>query len=131
MRKEVPAGRTEEIDASRAGSEEELDREVCWILGFNDVNPNGPDEWRHLAYVIYTSGHDWTPERRDDSASYWLVRNLFHALDPAIDRSESRPMRVGVNASLTFDASVNRDPVISGAHALPHSLKRLELIVKN
>ena len=96
------------IDASRAQGvkEVDLDREAPALRLQRSVNPTVEINGANLAYVIYTSGTTGRP--KGVMIQHQSAVNLFHALDRAIYSSESRPMRVGVNASLTFDASVKQ-----------------------
>ncbi|MBB4133176.1 non-ribosomal peptide synthetase [Xanthomonas sp. 3075] len=59
----------------------------------------------HLAYVIYTSGSSGRP--KGVMVQHAAVVNLWQALDRVVHGdATSTPLRVSVNASLSFDASV-------------------------
>ncbi|HZI17269.1 MAG TPA: amino acid adenylation domain-containing protein, partial [Pyrinomonadaceae bacterium] len=72
--------------------------------------PAANPEWRmddsNLAYVIYTSGTTGRP--KGVMVQHRSVVNLFRALESAVYSSIEPPRRVGVNASLAFDASVKQ-----------------------
>ena len=70
------------------------------------TNPSWPTDDGSLAYVIYTSGTTGRP--KGVMIQHRSVVNLFHALEGAIYSSVKTPRRVGVNASLAFDASVKQ-----------------------
>jgi len=70
------------------------------------MNPPWQMEDGHLAYVIYTSGTTGRP--KGVMIQHCSVVNLFHALERAVYSSVETPRRVGVNASLAFDASVKQ-----------------------
>jgi amino acid adenylation domain-containing protein len=101
------AGRAK-IDASRAQGVKiiDLDRAAPALKLRRTVNPTVDVCGSNLAYVIYTSGTTGRP--KGVMIQHRSVVNLFHALERAIYSSETEPMRVGVNASLTFDASVKQ-----------------------
>ncbi|HEX8710130.1 MAG TPA: amino acid adenylation domain-containing protein, partial [Pyrinomonadaceae bacterium] len=60
----------------------------------------------NLAYVIYTSGSTGNP--KGVLVQHASVCNLAFALDQRIYAELPRPLRVGVNAPLSFDASVKQ-----------------------
>jgi amino acid adenylation domain-containing protein/non-ribosomal peptide synthase protein (TIGR01720 family) len=70
------------------------------------TNPAWRMEDRNLAYVIYTSGTTGRP--KGVMIQHRSVVNLFHALERAVYSHVRTPRRVGVNASLAFDASVKQ-----------------------
>jgi amino acid adenylation domain-containing protein len=70
----------------------------------------------HLAYVIYTSGSTGTP--KGVMISHGSVMNLMAALDTAVPGGNTAPLRVSLNAPLTFDASVQQLVQLAHGHTL-------------
>jgi len=82
----------------------------------------GPD---NLAYVIYTSGSTGRP--KGTLIEHRSVVNLAHALRLAVYGERPAPLRVSVNASLAFDASVKQIvQLLHGhvLHVLPEEVRR-------
>ena len=69
-----------------------------------------------LAYVLYTSGSTGRP--KGTLVSHRSVVNLTFALRHAIYRRLAGPLRVGLNSSLAFDASVKQLVQLLDGHAL-------------
>ncbi|MDQ3617223.1 MAG: amino acid adenylation domain-containing protein, partial [Pseudomonadota bacterium] len=72
-----------------------------WPL--SDPDPQGTTA-RHLAYVIYTSGSTGRP--KGVMVEHRSVVNLWQALEQAVFASLPAQARIGLNAALSFDASV-------------------------
>ena len=70
----------------------------------------------NLAYVIYTSGSTGTP--KGVMIAHRSAANLAAGLQRAIYAHQATPLRVGVNAQLTFDASVKQLIQLLSGHAL-------------
>lgn len=89
----------------RSASSVALDSQWNEIAEYDSGNlqPHGTTA-RDLAYVIYTSGSTGTP--KGVMVEHGNVVNLWRALERACGTSAGR--RVGINASLTFDASVQQ-----------------------
>ena len=82
----------------------------------------GPE---NLAYVIYTSGSTGKP--KGTLIEHRSVVNLAHVLRLAIYGQRSEPLRVSVNASLAFDASVKQIVQLLYGHTLhilPEEVRR-------
>ncbi|MFP2911696.1 amino acid adenylation domain-containing protein, partial [Pyxidicoccus sp. 3LFB2] len=70
----------------------------------------------HLAYVIYTSGSTGRP--KGVMIAHGAVVNLLAALDTAVYAGAPSPLRVSVNAPLSFDASVKQLIQLAHGHTL-------------
>ncbi|HJQ35265.1 MAG TPA: amino acid adenylation domain-containing protein, partial [Pyrinomonadaceae bacterium] len=80
----------------------------------NPTNLVGPDS---LAYVIYTSGSTGLP--KGVMVQHRSALNLAAALQRLVyDGGGGRPRRVGLNAPLTFDASVKQLVMLLNGHSL-------------
>ncbi|HKV12336.1 MAG TPA: amino acid adenylation domain-containing protein, partial [Thermoanaerobaculia bacterium] len=82
----------------------------------------GPE---NAAYVIYTSGSTGQP--KGTLIEHRSVVNLAHALHRAVYAGRPAPLRVGVNASLAFDASVKQIVQLLYGHTLnvlPEEVRR-------
>jgi amino acid adenylation domain-containing protein len=89
-------------------------RTIAQEKATNLLNEAQPD---NLAYVIYTSGS--TGEPKGVMVSHQSVLNLLTELQQAIyGRYQNGSLRVGLNASLIFDASVKQLIVLLIGHSL-------------
>ncbi|ATB47924.1 amino acid adenylation domain-containing protein [Corallococcus macrosporus] len=79
-------------------------------------NPPRRSQPEHLAYVIYTSGSTGKP--KGVMVQHASVMNLRAALAATAYASVDRPLRVSLNASLSFDASVQQLVQLADGHAL-------------
>jgi amino acid adenylation domain-containing protein len=70
----------------------------------------------HPAYIIYTSGSTGRP--KGVVVRHGAVVNLARALRETLYREEAGPLRVGVNASFSFDASIQQLVQLSWGHSL-------------
>ena len=70
----------------------------------------------HPAYVIYTSGSTGRP--KGVIVRHSAVVNLARALRETVYAGTSGPLRVGVNASLSFDGSIKQLIQLAWGHAL-------------
>ncbi|HEY0511558.1 MAG TPA: amino acid adenylation domain-containing protein, partial [Thermoanaerobaculia bacterium] len=70
----------------------------------------------HPAYIIYTSGSTGRP--KGVVVRHGAVVNLARALRETVYREEAGPLRVGVNASFSFDASIQQLVQLSWGHSL-------------
>jgi amino acid adenylation domain-containing protein/FkbM family methyltransferase len=70
----------------------------------------------HLAYAIFTSGSTGRP--KGVMIEHRSVVHLVTALQQAIYRHEPGPLRVSLNAPLSFDASIKQLIQLSGGHTL-------------
>ncbi|MEW6612820.1 MAG: amino acid adenylation domain-containing protein [Pseudomonadota bacterium] len=78
------------------------------------ARPCAPDQ---LAYVIYTSGSTGQP--KGVAIEHRGLSNLLFALDQAVyDRHGPGPLKVAMNASFSFDASVKQYMQIARGHEL-------------
>ncbi len=76
--------------------------------------PVGPD---NLAYIIYTSGSTGRP--KGVAVTHRAALNLAGALyEVAYKQANGRPMRVSLNAPLSFDASVQQLVMLTQGHTL-------------
>jgi amino acid adenylation domain-containing protein len=91
------------------------ERELIELESEEDLRvPLHPD---NLAYVIYTSGSTGRP--KGVMVRHGSVLNLAQALQQAVYRKRGDgPQRVGLNAPLTFDASVKQLTVLLYGHTL-------------
>jgi amino acid adenylation domain-containing protein len=90
-----------------------------WRMIAQEQESAPPDHARpeNLAYVIYTSGSTGKP--KGVMVQHRSVLNLLTALRRAIyERYEERPLRVGLNAPLIFDASVKQLLTLLMGHSL-------------
>ncbi len=93
------------LDSARA----QLERQPA-TLPVSDVTAE------HLAYVIYTSGSTGRP--KGVMIQHASVVNLLSALDSAVYSGAQPPLRVSVNAPLSFDASVKQLIQLANGHTL-------------
>ncbi|WP_217441728.1 non-ribosomal peptide synthetase [Myxococcus sp. CA039A] len=70
----------------------------------------------HLAYVIYTSGSTGRP--KGVMVHHSSVVNLLSALSSAVYSDVQRPLRISLNAPLSFDASVKQLVFLAEGHCL-------------
>ncbi|HYX26914.1 MAG TPA: amino acid adenylation domain-containing protein, partial [Thermoanaerobaculia bacterium] len=73
----------------------------------------GPD---HPAYVLYTSGSTGRP--KGVVVRHGAVVNLVHALRATVYGGMPGPLRVGVNASFSFDGAVKQIAQLAWGHSL-------------
>ncbi|QRK08658.1 non-ribosomal peptide synthase/polyketide synthase [Archangium violaceum] len=79
----------------------------------NPLPLSGPE---HLAYVIYTSGSTGMP--KGVMIQHRSVVNLLAALEAAVYAGTQAPLRVSLNAPLSFDASVKQLIQLAHGHTL-------------
>jgi len=79
-------------------------------------NPVATGSPENLAYVIYTSGSTGLP--KGVMIRHRAAVNLARGLFEAVYANHSAPLRVGLNASIFFDASVKQLVQLLGGHAL-------------
>ncbi len=109
----LPAGAARTVLLDRPSGEAELS-----VHG----EEAGPE---NLAYVIYTSGSTGRP--KGTLIEHRSVANLVQALELAVYQGRPAPLRVSVNASLAFDASVKQVvQLLRGhtLHVLPDDVRR-------
>ncbi|MFL6291049.1 MAG: amino acid adenylation domain-containing protein [Thermoanaerobaculia bacterium] len=70
----------------------------------------------HPAYIIYTSGSTGRP--KGVVVRHGAVVNLARALRETVYREEAGPLRVGVNSSFSFDASIQQLVQLAWGHSL-------------
>ncbi|MGZ3461815.1 MAG: non-ribosomal peptide synthetase, partial [Archangium sp.] len=78
--------------------------------------PSSPVSGEHVAYVIYTSGSTGRP--KGVMVQHASVLNLLAALAETVYRDTRPPLRVSVNAPLSFDASVKQLIQLAHGHTL-------------
>jgi amino acid adenylation domain-containing protein len=83
-----------------------LDADWENIAQESDENLASETTARNLAYVIYTSGS--TGEPKGVMIEHRSVVNLAHGLMRTVYAGQDAPLRVSLNAPLTFDASVKQ-----------------------
>ncbi|GGA41733.1 hypothetical protein GCM10010981_33430 [Dyella nitratireducens] len=84
-----------------------LDEDAAWLASQSSLDPDAAAlgvTARHLAYVIYTSGSTGMP--KGVMVEHHSVVNLWSALERTVFAGLDADARIGLNASLTFDASV-------------------------
>ncbi|WAM30052.1 non-ribosomal peptide synthetase [Myxococcus sp. NMCA1] len=87
------------------------------VIGSRDAsNPPRLSRPQHLAYVIYTSGSTGMP--KGVMVQHASVMNLRAALAATAYAGVDKPLRVSLNASLSFDASVQQLVQLADGHAL-------------
>jgi amino acid adenylation domain-containing protein len=83
--------------------------------GAQAAPPNGVTS-EHLAYIIYTSGS--TGRAKGVAVTHRSVVNLSGALRESVYAGQPAPLRVAVNASLSFDSSIKQVVQLLEGHAL-------------
>jgi len=84
-----------------------------------DINPHVPSlglTSSHLAYVLYTSGSTGTP--KGVMVEHHSVVNFHHALKEMIYSDLSTQLRIGWNASFSFDMSIKGFSQLLSGHCL-------------
>ncbi|WNG39137.1 amino acid adenylation domain-containing protein [Archangium violaceum] len=81
-----------------------------------ESNPLPLSDPEHLAYVIYTSGSTGMP--KGVMIQHRSVVNLLAALETAVYAGSQAPLRVSLNAPLSFDASVKQLIQLAHGHTL-------------
>jgi amino acid adenylation domain-containing protein len=82
------------------------------IRAFDPLHPRSTN----LAYIIYTSGSTGTP--KGVMVTHRSAVNLVHALQRAIYHKYQTPLRVSVNAQISFDASIKQLVQLLSGHTL-------------
>ena len=90
----------------------DLTSDPALIRGFDPRHPRSTN----LAYIIYTSGSTGTP--KGVMVTHRSAVNLLTALQTAIYDKKPSPLRVSLNAQLTFDASVKQLLQLLSGHTL-------------
>ncbi|HEX8161810.1 MAG TPA: amino acid adenylation domain-containing protein [Pyrinomonadaceae bacterium] len=93
--------------------------------GLSESNPPSGVSADNLAYVIYTSGSTGRP--KGVMIRHRSVINLARALGRAVYSRYGGPLRVSLNAPLTFDASVKQLAQLISGHTLdivPEDVRR-------
>ncbi|WP_163871158.1 non-ribosomal peptide synthetase, partial [Myxococcus eversor] len=86
------------------------------LAALPDSNPPRVSLPSHLAYVIYTSGSTGRP--KGVMVHHSSVVNLLSALSSSVYSDVQRPLRISLNAPLSFDASVKQLVFLSLGHCL-------------
>ncbi|WAM28053.1 amino acid adenylation domain-containing protein [Myxococcus sp. NMCA1] len=81
-----------------------------------DANPPRVTAPEHLAYVIYTSGSTGQP--KGIMVQHGSMMNLRAALAESAYAGTTGPLRVSLNASISFDASVQQLVQLADGHTL-------------
>ena len=110
-RRAVPAGLPEH-DARVVCPDEER-AAIARESAENPPESAGP---ANLAYVLYTSGSTGTP--KGVMIRHRSVVNLWSALRRAVYEGLGGPLRVSLNAPLTFDSSIKQLVQLASGHAL-------------
>ncbi|MEU9157630.1 amino acid adenylation domain-containing protein [Streptomyces sp. NPDC048417] len=90
-----------------AATQEELTAHPAWSHDPTDVERTGPLTPAHPAYVIYTSGSTGTPKGvavPHHSITNFITVHRESVFACAADLSDSRPLRVALTTSISFDA---------------------------
>src|SRR6185369_5151408 len=93
-----------------------VDRDQEAIGRESEQNPLNLTTPENIAYVIYTSGSTGQP--KGVMLRHGSVLNLIMALDQAIYSRHKSPLRISMNAPLSFDASVKQLVQIAQGHTL-------------
>ncbi|MET0648994.1 MAG: amino acid adenylation domain-containing protein, partial [Pyrinomonadaceae bacterium] len=93
-----------------------LDTQWPEIAAESALAPRAALDPENLAYVIYTSGSTGTP--KGVGVRHRSVVNLLTALRAAVYDGLEGPLRVGVNASISFDSSVKQIVQLLDGHSL-------------
>jgi amino acid adenylation domain-containing protein/FkbM family methyltransferase len=93
-----------------------VDRDQEAIGRESEQNPLNLTTPENIAYVIYTSGSTGQP--KGVMLRHGAVLNLILALDQAIYSRHKSPLRISMNAPLSFDASVKQLVQIAQGHTL-------------
>ncbi len=116
----VVAARRPEWDQELEGVEVvRLDEEPCAarIGRESDANPEPVGDPESLAYVIYTSGSTGRP--KGVLVSHRSALNMWFGFRDVLgSHGIDRPLRVSLDASLSFDASVGQVLCLLGGHTL-------------
>jgi amino acid adenylation domain-containing protein/FkbM family methyltransferase len=107
---------TETILAGYRGEGLSLEEARETLACESDANPINRSLPENLAYIIYTSGSTGKP--KGVMIQHRSVVNLFRALNSVIYDQHKSPLRVSVNAPLTFDASVKQFVQLLNGHIL-------------
>jgi len=91
-------------------------RTVDELEGESDRPPGIAVDPEQLAYGIFTSGSTGTPKAV--AIRHRSLANLGAALEEAVYEGESAPLRVSVNAPLSFDAAIKQLVQLAYGHAL-------------
>ncbi|NED73824.1 amino acid adenylation domain-containing protein [Streptomyces sp. SID9944] len=90
-----------------AATREELSAHPAWSHDPADIERTGPLTPAHPAYVIYTSGSTGTPKGvavPHHSITSFIAVHRESVFACAADLSDSRPLRVALTTSISFDA---------------------------
>ncbi|MFF5020274.1 amino acid adenylation domain-containing protein, partial [Streptomyces sp. NPDC001165] len=90
-----------------AATQEELTAHPAWSHDPTDIERTGPLTPAHPAYVIYTSGSTGTPKGvavPHHSITNFITVHRESVFACAADLSDSRPLRVALTTSISFDA---------------------------
>ncbi|MFF4036986.1 amino acid adenylation domain-containing protein [Streptomyces sp. NPDC001816] len=90
-----------------AATQEELTAHPAWSHDPTDIERTGPLTPAHPAYVIYTSGSTGTPKGvavPHHSITNFITVHRESVFACAADPSDSRPLRVALTTSISFDA---------------------------
>jgi amino acid adenylation domain-containing protein len=93
-----------------------LDSDWNEVAAYPDDPPNVPLQVRNAAYIIYTSGSTGRP--KGVTVEHGSLLNLACALKQRVYRGERRRLRIAVNASIAFDASIKQFVQLAFGHTL-------------
>ncbi|MEM9494283.1 MAG: AMP-binding protein, partial [Myxococcota bacterium] len=93
-----------------------LDKERERIAAAPDFCPEAQVGPHSLAYIIYTSGSTGRP--KGVMVEHRSLHHLWDSLRRTVYGQDTRPLRVGLNAPLSFDASLKQLIQLIGGHAL-------------
>lgn len=111
--------------AAHEGEAVRIDEDFKLIAAESRRDPDKQTTAQNLAYVIYTSGSTGKP--KGTMISHKSVMNLMKGLEETVYKNEKEKLRVGLNAPLAFDASMQQIAQLANGQTLcvvPQEIRR-------